>query len=404
MSVFRLNNRAARRVFLDRHLLGGPPSGPVTSRALAGLIADLGFVQLDSVRTVERAHDMILFARRQAYRPRHLPPLLHKHRSVFEHWTHDAAIIPMAFYPYWHERFRRDAEMLQKRWSAWRGTEFQDNLGKVLDYVRSNGCCGSGDLAEKRDRKGDGWWDWQPSKTALEYLWRSGTLSIRRRDGFRKIYDLTDRVIPEDARQNRPDASQMVDWCNNAALDRLGFATSGQLAAFWDSVTVTEAKNWCQTALAGGDVIEIDVEGADGIWRRHLARPDLPEAAHDAPEPPNRIRVLSPFDPALRDRIRAERLFGFCYRIEIYTPAEKRIYGYYVFPLLEKDRLIGRIDMKANRDTDELYVTALWPEAKVRWSTARQARLDAELVRVARFASVSKVTYAENWLREAQPS
>ena len=113
-----------------------------------------------------------------------------------------------------------------------------------------------------------------------------------------------------------------------------------------------------------------------------------------------KLLTLSPFDPALRDRARAERLFGFHYRIEVFVPAAKRVYGYYVFPLLEGDRLVGRIDMKAQRDSGTLAVTALWPERGVRWSPARIARLEAELDRVARFAGLERVEFVDGWLRD----
>ena len=146
-------------------------------------------------------------------------------------------------------------------------------------------------------------------------------------------------------------------------------------------------------------LVEVAVEGHDGTLRRSFARPDVLAQAEAAPEPPARIRVLSPFDPALRDRARAERLFGFHYRIEVFVPEAKRQYGYYVFPLLEGDRLIGRIDMKADRGAGCLNVRALWPEAGTRWGTGRRARLEAELDRVARFAGCETVAYAPDWLR-----
>ncbi|MEL7184349.1 MAG: crosslink repair DNA glycosylase YcaQ family protein, partial [Pseudomonadota bacterium] len=192
-----------------------------------------------------------------------------------------------------------------------------------------------------------------------------------------------------------------VDWACGAALDRLGFATSGELAAFWDLITPAEAKAWCTAALAEGRLIEVDVAGVDGRLRRSVAWPDLADA--ETPEVTSRLRILSPFDPALRDRRRAERLFGFHYRIEIFVPEAKRVYGYYVFPILEGDRLVGRIDMKAERDADRLWVRAVWPEPGVRWGKGRIARLDAALARMARLADVTDVAFADNWLRLAAP-
>jgi uncharacterized protein YcaQ len=185
-----------------------------------------------------------------------------------------------------------------------------------------------------------------------------------------------------------------------AALDRLGFATSGEIAAFWNKLTPDEAKTWCQGALAQGEVVEIEVQGADGARRRAFARPDVLERAAAAPEPPAILRILSPFDPALRDRDRALRLFGFFFRIEVFVPAPKRRWGYYVFPVLEGDRLIGRIDMKAERDADRLHVVAFWPEPGIALGKGRLARLEAALERSRRLAEVAAVSFAAGWQRD----
>ncbi|MBS0126335.1 winged helix-turn-helix domain-containing protein [Thetidibacter halocola] len=394
----RLSNGTARRLFLHAHGLGETPSGPGKGADLLALIQELGFVQVDSVRTVERAHDMILFARRPAYRPAHLAPLLERDRSLFEHWTHDAAVIPTDFWPHWRLRFARDRHRLAERWRKWRGDGFHGKLEEVLAHVRDHGPVTSGEMGQDEGRSSGGWWDWHPSKTALEFLWRSGALSVTRREGFRKVYDLTERVVPEGIRAHRPSEADSIDWLCHAALDRLGFATSGEIAAFWDIVTPTEAKDWLAAQAKRSAVVPVTVTQADGGLRQCHARPETLDALSDVPDPPGRLRVLSPFDPALRDRKRAERLFGFHYRIEIFTPAPQRRYGYYVFPLLEGDRLAGRIDMA--RAGDALHVAALWPERGIRWGAGRQDRLEAELHRTARFAGLERVTWADDWRRD----
>ncbi|WP_170364461.1 winged helix-turn-helix domain-containing protein [Ruegeria arenilitoris] len=397
----QLDNRTARALFMDRHALAEQPAGPAKGPDLLHLIHRLGFVQLDSINTVARAHDMILFSRRPSYRPNDLKRLYERDRGLFEHWTHDAAVIPMVFYPHWHLRFQRDAEMLRARWRNWRRDGFEQQFETVLQHIRDHGPVCSADLGQDEKKGSGGWWDWHPSKTALEYLWRSGALTVVGRRGFQKQYDLTERVIDTHLCPGvmECDHQATVDWLCHAALDRLGFATSGELAAFWDTVTAAEAKAWCKQALTRGDLQEIEVECADGRMRRLFARPGLADQAADPAPAPGRIRVLSPFDPMLRDRNRAQRLFGFHYRIEVFVPEAKRTYGYYVFPLLEKDRLIGRIDMKAHRDEGILRVRALWPERGVRWSDARSRRLEAELDRVRRFAGLDRVTFNADWLR-----
>ena len=182
----RLSNRAARKLFLDRHGLGRPPDG----EDLGGLIERLGFVQIDSIATVERAHHMILASRRRSYRPQQLDDLLERRRALFEHWTHDASVIPMSFYPHWRLRFRRDADMLRARWRQWRRAEFEGRFDDVLERIREGGPVMAREFGGGRRRDASGWWDWHPSKTALEFLWRTGTLAIDRREGFQKVFDL----------------------------------------------------------------------------------------------------------------------------------------------------------------------------------------------------------------------
>tara|TARA_R110002049_G_scaffold117332_2_gene270596 strand:- start:187576 stop:188790 length:1215 start_codon:yes stop_codon:yes gene_type:complete len=402
MTLPRLSNTAARRVFLDRHQLCETPQGPAHGAALLGLINRLGFVQLDSINTVARAHDLILFSRRPRYRPKALKRLHEHDRALFEHWTHDAAIIPMAFYPQWHLRRQRDAQRLKARWRDGRREGFEAQFQVVLDQIRERGPVSSSDVGKDEPRGSGGWWDWHPSKTALEYLWRSGALCVVGREGFQKRYDLTERVLDAHLCDPSvgPDLDQTIDWCCDQALARLGFATHGELAAFWAHITPAEARQWCAREVAADRLQQIGVEGADGDVKPAYARPGLLHDPACDTVPSTRLRVLSPFDPALRDRKRAERLFGFSYRIEVFVPAPQRKYGYYVFPILQGDRLVGRVDMKAFRDEDVLRVSALWPERGVRWGKGRCQAFEAEVQRLTALAGVSRVEFAEGWLRD----
>ncbi len=400
MTVPVLKNPLARRLFLHRHALAEAPTGPAKGRDLAALIGRIGFVQVDTINTVERAHHMILWSRRQSYRPEALKPLLERDRQLFEHWTHDASILPMALFPLWKHRFERDRERLHANWRRWFRDGYEAQFDTILTRVADHGPVTSSDVGEGEARGKGGWWDWHPSKTALEWLWRTGQLSVTRRDGFQKVYDLTERVIPTAHLDHTHDPVQLVDWACGSALDHLGFATPGEMQAYWNALSPEQAKLWAKAALARGEVIEVDVEGHDGSLRRSLARPDMLQSAAAAPEPPGRLRILSPFDPALRDRDRAERLFGFFYRIEIFVPEPKRQFGYYVFPVLEGDRLIGRIDVKAFREAGVLRVKAFWPEAGVKPGALRLQRLEAELERLAGFSGCARVDFLDGWLRE----
>jgi hypothetical protein len=401
MTLPRLTNRAARRIFLDRHALLDTPRGMADGASLLGLIKQLGFVQLDSINTVARAHDLILFARKPRYRPEDLKHLYEREQGLFEHWTHDAAVIPLEYYPNWQMRRTRDAAKLRKQWRNWRRDGFEEQLQGVLDHIRDHGASGSSDVGKDETRGSGGWWDWHPSKTALEYLWRSGALHVVAREGFQKRYDLTERALDAAiwATNAAPTDAQTIEWCCAGALDRLGFATSGEIAAFWAHVTSSEAKAWCAHALTQGKIEEIEITGYDGSVKTAFARAGLADdCATDMPAP-KRLRALSPFDPALRDRKRAKFLFGFDYRIEVFVPEAKRIYGYYVFPLLQGERLVGRIDMKAFRAEDVLRIKAVWPENGVQWGKGRQTSLEAELNRIKRLAGVSKIAFEDGWLK-----
>lgn len=401
MTLPLIGNRDARRIFLHRHLLSDAPQGPASGNDLLQLIQGLGFVQLDSINTVARAHDLILFSRRQRYRPQALKTLYERDGALFEHWTHDAAVIPMGYYPHWELRRQRDAQMLRQRYKNWHQHDFEGRFQTVLDQIRAQGPVSSSDVGQDEPRSNGGWWDWHPSKTALEYLWRAGALCVVGRDGFQKRYDLTERVIdaalcdPSQA----PDEAQTIDWCCSGALDRLGFATPGELAAFWAHISPAEAKAWVQREQAAGRVEQVQIAGADATVHRSFARPGLASDPARDMAPTARLRVLSPFDPALRDRKRAERLFGFRYRIEMFVPAPKRVYGYYVFPILQGDSIIARVDMKAHRDRDTLVVRALWPEPGSRWGKGKQAAFEAELARIIRLAGVSQIAFEDGWLR-----
>lgn len=283
-------NAQARRLFLHLQGLSAPPTARLTRPGLLGLIAGLGFVQVDSINTVERAHHMILFARNQTYAKADLVGLLERDRGLFENWTHDAAIIPTAFYPYWERRFARDAAGLRARWRDWRREGFEEILDDVLAHLRAEGPVMARHLRPSRDSSAGpagpagpvsgGWWDWHPSKTALEYLWRTGALAVDRREGFQKVYDLAERVIPAAHRCDEdgggsPAPDDFVDWFCRGALDRLGIATAGEIAAFWDAVTPDEARAWCRDRL-DGELIEVEIEPADGSKPRvAMARPDI---------------------------------------------------------------------------------------------------------------------------------
>jgi len=395
-----ISNADARRLFLERHALSMTASPEFCADRALALVKKLGFVQLDSINTVERAHHLILFSRAPGYCRGHLADLHHQRRDLFEHWTHDASLIPMEFYPHWRHRFAAAKARLEAnpRWQERIGADGANVIRKVRARIRRDGPV----MARDFEDKGKGsWWGWGPSKTALETLWRTGELAIARREGFEKVYDLAERVIPDDVRRERPSLAASTDLLCREALARLGFATPQEIAAFWKLVPIEPAKTWAAKALKCGDVVEVSVEDTAGERRKALALGNIETHIAEAPAPPAAMRFLSPFDPAIRDRARATRLFGFDYRIEVFVPEKKRRYGYYVLPLLEGDRFIGRADVKAHRAEGKLEVKGFWSEPGIKLTKAREAGIRRALAELARFTGTPEID-ADAALRRAK--
>jgi len=385
----------ARRLLLDAQGLLDDPRRKATADELYELIERMGFVQIDSINIVERAHHLTLAARLQGYRPAMLARLLERERRLFEHWTHDASAIPTAWYPWWKPRFERYRQRVLGH--PWWLTRVGPDPQKVFDHVRDRiareGPLMAKDFEDERPAGTDKtWWGWKPQKAALEYLWRTGELTIARRVNFHKVYDLAERILPHAHAAAPPDREEYLAWSCRSALERLGVATSSEIAGFWNAVSLEDAGAWARRAADAGEIAAVQVGALDGDRPRNAyALPDWEARATALPPAPPRIRLLSPFDPILRDRRRTLRVFGFDYRFEAFVPEAQRQHGYYVLPVLEGERLVGRLDPKRHRDRGLLEVRTLWWEPGVRESKGRRAALEAALERLARSAG------AERW-------
>lgn len=381
-----ISNRNARRLFLHKHVLGKRSSHSLLEKDVLSLVRDLGFVQLDSINTVERAHHMIMFSRASGYEREFLSGL-HQRGALFEHWTHDTSLLPIEFYPYWHHRFRS----ARTPFSHSRWLQFDTDPKRLLSHVRGR-IRREGPLATRafEDKRRGPWWGWGPYKVALEYLLRTGELAIARRDRFEKVYDLAERVIPAELRSARPTRRQTVDWSCREALVRLGFGTAREIAGFFDLVDIAEARAWTKAALRKREIVELGVTAKDGSTYCAFALPSVEAEIASLPSAPAQARFLSPFDPAIRDRKRARRLFGFDYTIEVFVPEAKRRYGYYVMPILEGERFIGRADLKAERDENRMEVKGLWAEPGVTFDRSRKSAIEAAVAELSSFACTSQ--------------
>jgi len=380
-NILCISNRDLRRLWLAAHDLVGVPSGSVDVMAI---IRRLGFLQIDTVRNVARAHDHILWSRNRNYRERMLWPLLRR-RVLFEHFTHDASLIPMEIYPLWQRQFRRlGARAAGAAW--YRSGMTAAEIASLRDRIADEGPLSThafDSAAESREM-----WARKPHKKALEQMWYAGDLATAERRNFVKYYDLGERVFPQLAADTPDEAASGRILCD-LAIAHMGLANAGEIRRFWDAVSVQEVKSW----IADSDLLAVRVEGADGRWQDSWAVPDIESRLAAIPPLTSQIRIINPFDPAIRDRARLKRIFGFDYTNEMFVPAAQRRWGYYVYPLLEGDRFVGRIEAKGDRQTGTLTVTGFWPEPGVRWGQGRSDRLRVELDRFARLAGLKAVEF-----------
>lgn len=386
----RISNRAARWLWLDAQGLAATPMGKLD---LGRTIHELGFVQLDTIRVIARAHDHILWSRNQNYREPMLGNLL-KSRGVFEHFTHDASVLPMEFLPFWRRQFGRMAAKIGGS-DYWGGLPDAEGRGEIRARIEREGPLSTHAFDSKVGRKTH-MWQRPPHKQALDYMWYAGELATSHRKNFTKYYDLAERVFPEHLHGADVADEAQQDWLCRGALARMGFGSQGEIQRFWAAMSAAEVKAWIGRNHKG--LVPVETESADGRWVAGWALPDIEERLSRLEKPTSRLRILNPFDPVIRDRARLGRLFGFEYRVEMFVPAAQRRWGYYVYPLLEGDRFVGRIEARAERDNGALRHERTWVEPGVRWTVVRQGRLEAELARIARLAGVDDVQIASGTL------
>ena len=361
-----ISNAQARRVLLNLQGLGElPPSS--SARVVQTVVQRLGYVQIDSINVLERAHHLILGARLAQYRHEHFTHALEKSRGLFEHWTHDASAIPTKWFAHWKHRFARYNQRVER--STWWREQFRGDaapiLRRTLARVRREGPLRTRDFEAPLGHKSGGWWQWHPEKAALEHLWRSGRLAIARRERFEKVYDLVERVLPQAIEQSKSSEGAHVEWACHEAINRLGIASAREIANFFSAITHAQANAWCELSLRQGELVQVIVAPstkrgvvATNKPAKYFALPNWREFAHETQV--NRMILLCPFDPVVRDRARLLRLFHFDYRFEAFTPAAKRKHGYYVLPLLQCDEMVGRADLQFDRQRGALVVRGLW--------------------------------------------
>ena len=374
----------ARRIALAAQGFAEPrPSGRRDRRHLRRVIAQIGLLQIDSVNVLVRSHYMPLFSRLGDYSPELLDSSWRgapANRELFEYWGHMASLMPFEMHPLLRWRMAQAADKNEDIFGRLNRSR-PGFMQAALDEIRERGALSAREITGAGASKG-GWWGWSDGKHALEALFAAGRVAAAGRRGFERLYDLPERVIPARVlAMPTPAVEDAQRALMRIAASALGVGTEKDLCDYF-RIRVGAGRPRIRELVEAGELIPVSVEG----WREPAF------VARDAKSPRklDAGALLSPFDSLIWERARTERIFGFRYRIEIYTPSANRKYGYYVLPFLLKDRLVARVDLKSDRAMRTLLVQGAHCEPGIRPSAVAGPMM-RELVTMASWLGLEQI-------------
>jgi uncharacterized protein YcaQ len=389
MNELTLSIGAARALHLHAQRMLQPRRRKAAKADVLDAIRHMGMLQIDTIHVVARSPYFVLWSRLGDYRPEWLDQHLEE-GSLFEYWAHEACFLPIEDYGLYRHRMLDPAAMGWKYSEAWMRERAAD-VERVREQIRQHGPVRSSDF-ERTDGEKGGWWEWKPEKRSLEVLFTAGELMIARRHNFQRIYDLAERVHPSRDDSQMPPLPEVRRQFVLRAVRALGVAKAAWIP---DYHRTRRPHPDPSEMAANGELLRARVEG----WSEPVyIHPDLEEAAQQAARgelQATLTTLLSPFDPIVWDRRRALDLFDFDYRLECYTPAEKRRYGYFTLPILRRGLLVGRVDAKAHRRTGVFELKAVMLEPGARTSDRFARDIAAALVRCARWHGCGHVSVAQ---------
>lgn len=385
----RVSREQVRRLWLLKQGLTDPRSRTLTLAAFRRHLSQTGGLQMDSVNVVDRAHYLTLWSRFGAFDRGRLDRWAWGGKEAHEFWGHVASLLPLSALPL-SRRYMRDFNPVNNQW--WMQRKPEDAvLRRVLGRIRREGPLESADFRNPAEPAGP-WWGWKAEKMALEWLWRRGRIAIRSRRHFRRVFDLASRVYPPGRAASRRDYED--SWLITG-LRGNGVAPARHLRDYWTTprLSAVEKREVIARCLRSGSVAQVEVEGETDPW---YALPDDLSALSDLPKPRG-TTLVCPFDSFLWQRDRAEELLDFRYRIEIYVPAPKRVFGYYVLPIMHQGRLVGRLDPKLDRSTGTLHIRAIFTEKSFRPDAEFKKGLGASLTDLAVFLGADSIDLPRRW-------
>ena len=349
-----LSLQTARHLHLSAQGLLRPLGRRAHFADLYACVRQMSLLQIDTINVVARSPYLVLFSRLGAYPANWLEETLAS-GALFEYWAHEACFIPAEDYPLLRHRML-EPQRLGWKYSAQWVADHQQEIAELLAHIAANGPVRAADFTNDKQTK-PGWWAWKPHKRHLENLFSAGELMVVERRNFQRVYDLQRRVMPDwvDAHHALSEDDAVLAMLSHSARS-LGIFRVSWLADYY-RLKRAPLKTWLHAAAERGEIIPVEVEQLGEMWLHHSLITQL-----EHPLAATHTALLSPFDPVVWDRRRALDLFNFDYRIECYTPAEKRKYGYFVLPVLHRGALKARLDAKMNRQTQQLAIRAFWLE------------------------------------------
>ncbi|MBX3597283.1 MAG: YcaQ family DNA glycosylase [Rhizobiaceae bacterium] len=365
MKKEKISLAQTRRVALAAQGFGEPrPSGPVNRGHLSRMLNRIGLLQIDSVSAVVRAHYMPAFSRLGPYPMSLLDEATGpSKRRLFEYWAHEASFLPLEIWPLmqWRMERARDYSEIYAGLAKW-ARQNQSFIEEIFDEVKARAPIAASQFDGHKSK--GGWWGWSDTKAALEWLFWAGRITAHSRRGFERLYDLPERVLPKETLEAPvPDAAEAHRQLLRISARALGVGTAQCLRDYF-RLSPADISGRIEELVEEGDLLPVKIEG----WHR----PGYLWKDARLPRKINTQALLAPFDPLVFERTRTEKLFDFHYRIEIYTPAEKRRFGYYVMPFLLDEALVARVDLRADRPNSVLRVLAAYSEPSAPPQTAER--------------------------------
>ncbi|MCP4961745.1 MAG: winged helix-turn-helix domain-containing protein [Actinomycetia bacterium] len=354
VSTESLTNLTARRIAIRAHGLAKErPAGRVDKRHVKRVFDDIGLIQIDSVNVITRSHHLVLYSRLGTHGDDILQTLA-KSGYLVEGWIHEATLLPARDHHlfHWRRREARDMVGVRPQTRAW-VEDHPDLLADIRRQLTERGPLGAGEL-DQRSRNRGPWWGWDDAKFAIEWLFRTGEVGATRGSQFERTYDLIDRILPDEASREPTDRETAHRELVLLAARHLGVASLADLADY-HRLKKTDIRGHVHELVSDGLLREVEIQG----WTEPAYMLGVTTNARSV----SQSVLVSPFDPLVWYRPRGERLFDFHYRIEIYVPAPKRRFGYYVLPFLHRDAIRARVDLKNDRQSRVLRCKAAWSEA-----------------------------------------